>query len=629
MDAGLHSDGSQSDACPARRALSDPGRLGALARSRLMDAETEPVFDSAVLLASSVLGVRVSLLSLVDEERQFFKAQTGLTGRVAEERQTPLSHSFCQHVVAEAAPLRVTDARTDPRVKDNLAIEDLSVIAYLGVPVRAPGGEVLGALCAICDAPRDWSDDDLAHLTGIARGAESEIALRSALADSEAQGDLLQRVIDALPIGIAIAKVPTAALAWVNRWGREVLNDDLEAEDARDYRALGAQHPDGSRYGADDYPLVRSATSGEAVVAEPMVYRRRDGRVIELEVSSDRMPGDDGLAVAAFIDVTERKLAEAEAEKTRWQLVRVLEGTVDPILVMDHLWTVTYANAAARAVLPGAEDIVGRDIWKAFPDWVEGPIWHAYQDAVREGVPGTAELHIEESALHFEARAFPTGRDLIVFFRDVTAERRAVETRQLLVRELNHRVKNLFAVVSGMVGMTARHTRTPEEMAKGLRGRIGALAKAHDLIRPAVNEEELSQSEVSLQTLVASLIEPHLLHRREWVGIDGPAIMLNAVGTTSLSLVLHEFATNAAKYGALSVADGHLEVVWRIEGADLKLVWTESGGPALTGSPAKTGFGSTLVKMSVTTQLQGTLETDWRPTGLRATLRMPLAGLQA
>ncbi len=620
---------SRTDADSARRGLSDSDRLKALARSQLMDAETEPVFDGAVRLASSVLGVRVSLLSLVDEERQFFKAQTGLTGRVAEERQTPLSHSFCQHVVADAAPLRVTDARTDPRVKGNLAIEDLSVIAYLGVPVRAPGGEVLGALCAISDAPRDWSADDLEHLSGIARGVESEIALRSALADSQAQSDLLQHVIDALPIGIAIAQVPTAALAWVNQWGREVLNDDLDAEDAHDYRALGAQHQDGSRYGADEYPLVRSATGGETIVAEPMVYRRRDGRVVELEVSSDRMPGDDRFAIASFVDVTGRKQAEAEAEKARWQLVRVLEGTVDPILVMDRLWKVTYANAAAREILPGAKEIVGRDIWEAFPDWVEGPIWHAYQDAVRQGVPGTADLHIDEKDLHYEARAFPTGQDLIVFFRDVTAERRAIETRQLLVRELNHRVKNLFAVVSSMVGMTARHTRTPAEMAKGLRGRIGALAKAHDLIRPAVTEDELSQSDVSLQTLVASLIEPHLLHKREWIGIDGPAIMLSAVGTTSLSLVLHEFATNAAKYGALSEPDGHLEVVWRIEDPDLKLVWTESGGPALSGVPKKMGFGSTLVKMSVTGQLHGSVETEWRPEGLRATLRMPLAVLQA
>lgn len=132
----------------------NPERLGALRESGLMDSEIEASFDRAVRHASRVLDAKVSLLSLVTEERQFFKAQIGLPEWAATERQTPLSHSFCQHVVRTGDSFVVEDAREHPLVKDNLAIPDLGVIAYLGVPVVTADGHVLGSFCAIQDSPR-------------------------------------------------------------------------------------------------------------------------------------------------------------------------------------------------------------------------------------------------------------------------------------------------------------------------------------------------------------------------------------------------------------------------------------------------------------------------------------------
>lgn len=167
--------------------LTDPRRLASLAATNLMDSPHEEVFDRAVRLATQLTGRPVGLLSLVDGERQFFKAQVGLTGDVAKDRETPLSHSFCQHVVIDGAPLIVKDARDDPRVRDNLAIDDLGVVAYLGVPVHGPDGEPLGSFCVIDGHPHEWSAADLQTLEDLTAMIETDLKLR----DTVAQRDLL------------------------------------------------------------------------------------------------------------------------------------------------------------------------------------------------------------------------------------------------------------------------------------------------------------------------------------------------------------------------------------------------------------------------------------------------------
>lgn len=156
----------------------EPLRLTALRETQLLDSPGEEAFDRFTRLAARLLDVPVALFSLVDADRQFFKSQTGLPQPWAQKRETPLSHSFCQHVVASDAPLVVEDARSDPRVQDNLAVRDLDVVAYLGVPVRSSEGFVLGSLCAIDVVPRQWSRADLDALTDIASALMSELELR-------------------------------------------------------------------------------------------------------------------------------------------------------------------------------------------------------------------------------------------------------------------------------------------------------------------------------------------------------------------------------------------------------------------------------------------------------------------
>ena len=133
-----------------------------------------------------MLGVPIGLVSLVDVDRQFFAGQAGLEPDLAEERQTPLSHSFCQYVVADDAPIVLEDARLVPRFADNLAIRDLDLVAYAGVPLRAIGGQVLGSLCVIDTKPRVWSVADVATLEDIAVAVVAEIEMRTMVAEREA-----------------------------------------------------------------------------------------------------------------------------------------------------------------------------------------------------------------------------------------------------------------------------------------------------------------------------------------------------------------------------------------------------------------------------------------------------------
>jgi signal transduction histidine kinase len=168
---------------PKGQPVGDTNRLRALRGSGLLDSPPAPSFDRSTELVRLALQCDVSLISLVDSTRQFFKSQCGLPEPYATLRETPLSHSFCQHVVTSGTALRITNAPESPLVCNNLAIRDLGVIAYLGTPLVSTDGFVLGSLCAISSRPRQWSATELHILENIAQSVLSEIRLNLAYHD--------------------------------------------------------------------------------------------------------------------------------------------------------------------------------------------------------------------------------------------------------------------------------------------------------------------------------------------------------------------------------------------------------------------------------------------------------------
>ena len=161
----------------AAAAVRDPERLEALRATGLLDSAPDPGFDRHVRLAAEVLNAPVALVSLVDENRQFFKSCLGVAEPWASDREAPLSHSFCQHAVAQREPLVVDDAREHPVLRDNPAIVDMGAVAYAGVPLVDAAGQALGTLCVIDSRPRQWSTHQVALLADLAASVVSEIAL--------------------------------------------------------------------------------------------------------------------------------------------------------------------------------------------------------------------------------------------------------------------------------------------------------------------------------------------------------------------------------------------------------------------------------------------------------------------
>ncbi|MDX1646459.1 MAG: GAF domain-containing protein [Longimicrobiales bacterium] len=178
--------------------LADPARMRALRATGLLDRDPAPALDRLVRLASNIFEAPVSLVSLVDADRQFFAAQVGLETPWSNARETPLSHSFCKHVVESGEPLVIDDARADARIARNPAVDDLNVRAYAGMPLYGEeDGHTLGSFCVIDDHPRQWTPRELRILRDLADAAMTEIRLRRATNDVAEALDQMRRELEA------------------------------------------------------------------------------------------------------------------------------------------------------------------------------------------------------------------------------------------------------------------------------------------------------------------------------------------------------------------------------------------------------------------------------------------------
>ncbi|CAN5164940.1 hypothetical protein BH10PSE13_BH10PSE13_00630 [soil metagenome] len=212
---------------------------------------------------------------------------------------------------------------------------------------------------------------------------------------------------------------------------------------------------------------------------------------------------------------------------------------------------------------------------------------------------------------------------------DIHDHRMAMEEREIVSQELSHRIKNIFAVISGLIGLSARDQPLFKPTADGLRARIMALGRAHDFVRPHSRDSMPDRSrQDSLHALLGEIFAPYETSPGERVAISGLDVRIDDRSATPLALLFHEMGTNAAKYGALSTPDGRVTLTIERSGegessGHILMHWSETGGPAL-GAPMTPGFGSRLLDLSVRRQLGGDFEQNWAPDGLKMTVRVPL-----
>ena len=343
----------------------------------------------------------------------------------------------------------------------------------------------------------------------------------------------------------------------------------------------------------------------------------------------------DGVVIT-FIDITEREGAQAALRGVQGDLRLLIDSTADAIFCVDRQGLPTLCNAAFMRMLgfEREEEVIGKDLHAIIhPSRLDGSAYPRDDSPIIRAAKSGEPAHVEgEIFCRRDGTGFPVEywlrpmlRDgqlqgAVCTFLDVSERRHAQEQQALLLRELDHRMKNLFAVTAGIVGLSARSALTPQDMVKTVRGRLDALARAHLLIRPPQLGAGSGAHRTTLADLVREIIAPYADPDRVGDGrravIEGPDVPVSGDAATSFALVLHELATNAAKYGALSTDEGRLHISWTIAQGAIALIWEEHGGPPIESAPQREGFGTQLARRSAGGKLGGTIAFNWNREGL-------------
>ncbi|WP_246685247.1 GAF domain-containing protein [Methylobacterium sp. WL103] len=644
-----------------------------MVRYGILDTPGEEAFDGIVRLATKLCGTPVGMITLVTSKRQWFKARVGL-----EEMETPLDRSICVHALPEPTLFVIPDLTRDARTMANPAVTGPSAMRfYAAAPLRTASGHGLGTLCVIDREPRETGltlsqaeiltalGDQVMSLFEARRAAlaEKETALR--LRSSEA---LIQGVLTASPDCIMVLDLD-GNLVFMNEPGMNLMGID-------DFAAIAGSPWHRSWTGADGAKARQAVSTARAgtparfegwadtkrgvskywhvmvtpiagsdgrpdrllAVSRDQTEARRDAaRQVELTTLGERLLG--------IADPSEVGARVAEMAGRALDLSRAAYGTIDPsgrIIAFERDWT-----------RPGQRSVAGRHPFMCYG---------AYADDLRRGEavvipdvrtdPRTAskatELGLHGIASLLDVPAMMEGRlvgvlclhdadprdwtDRDIVFARAAAERgraelariAAEEQQQLRTREVGHRFKNLLAMVQAIATQTMRSTDDVKVASDILAGRLAALGQSHDLLLDG------GMGSGPILDVVRRALDMHL-DAAERFDISGPEVRIGAKVALSLSLMLHELATNAVKYGALSNLSGRVTLGWQVRGTvgepRLRLTWIEEGGPPVV-PPTRKGFGSRLIERGLAGQVGGVVELSYPSTGFAFLIEAPLAAFQ-
>lgn len=251
--------------------------------------------------------------------------------------------------------------------------------------------------------------------------------------------------------------------------------------------------------------------------------------------------------------------------------------------------------------------------------------WARWRRSLATGEPYEIEYRLRHRSGEYRwtlGRALPVfGQDSAIVrwigtCTDIHDAKMAAEQNELLSRELSHRIKNIFAVISGLIGLSSRNDPSVVAFAKSLQERIAALGRAHEFARPHSEASRPAMNGSTLKGLLHQIFRPYPASDEGRILIGGDDVAIDDLGATPIALVFHELATNAAKYGALSSAEGRVEVDIARTDQSARITWREAGGPIIQGEPKRTGFGTRLAELSVAQQLGGVIRREWKSSGL-------------
>lgn len=310
------------------------------------------------------------------------------------------------------------------------------------------------------------------------------------------------------------------------------------------------------------------------------------------------------------------------ALRTEAGLATILDGIGEGFYAVDADWRIILFNEqAAQHFKCKPEDVLGRVLWDVFPNTRDTGLGQMY----RKVMESRETIRSETESVVFRGRwmayrLFPLGDGLGAVFRDTTDRKRAEEQRDLLVNELEHRVKNTLATVQSIASQSFRAAGIDPDTLRTFDARLIALGNVHAVLT------RQSWDAASLHDVVRSALNPHSVPGRERFSIDGPALEVGPKCAVAFSMAVHELATNAIKYGALSSDAGHVHITWSAADDRFRWEWRESGGPPVA-RPKQTGFGSRMIERALALQLSGKVKIDYAPSGLVCTIDAPLAAI--
>jgi PAS domain S-box-containing protein len=537
-------------------------------------------------------------------------------------------HAAMERARAVSAAM-VADEQRLRAVRAAAATRAAARLARIGVALACMGVGLLGVAGAL-----GW----------VATTAETRARLADvrakAFAQTAASATLLAQFVEEAPAAIAMFDRQMRYMAASRRYAADyALPAGIELVGRSHYEIF----PEVPQCWRDIHQRV---LGGETQSCECDPFPRADGRTDWVRWRMEPWRDAEG-GIAGALLFSEVITAQVESQRAQLsaeaRLRAIVETAVDAIVVIDEAGIVQSANAATRRMFGyGVDELVGRNVSLLMAE----PERSEHDDRLRAYL-ATGERKIIGTGREVEGRCKDGSRvpiDLAVaewcvegrrFFtglmRDASARKAAeaqrsqAERRELVVGELRHRITNMFSVIQSLVTATARSHRDVAAYRDALRGRISAFAATQ------VELARQGWSSLGLRELVDFELAPYA-EAGGRVSIQGEAVQLNGAAASSLAMVLHELATNAAKYGALSVPGAALDIRWRLAGdgaTDRRLIldWSERDGPA-AAAPQRRGFGSTVIQSSARA-LGGSAHLDFAPEGLCCRIEMPVSRVLA
>lgn len=556
--------------------------------------------------------------------------------RIRLERGTGL---FCEKVARERAVVDIPDAAADPEWQGG---EDLArrLMCYFGVAVLWPDGTLYGIIDVVDRRPRAWSGTQKKLLEHFRISVEDHLA--QIVAEDRCSQLNVELGVERDRLALAVAASGSGV------WDYNIDNDVLHC-DARWHAILGLDPATAAVKSIEDFKPhihpddMEAATEVRATLAELIANRqdyrvtfrivRPDGEVRWLKSAAcviEAGPASPNRAVGAVVDITDRTLAAADLAASELRFKTLAETLPQLIFTALPDGTMDYQNRRWHG-FTGVDAPVDVEAWQSLlhPDDRERTL-AAWQHSLTTGKRFEIEHRYRHHSgdyrwLHTIALPSLQGDGRVMHWCGASADIHDAKllqiNREIVADELEHRIKNMFALAESLVGLSVRDHPDMQPFADDLRLRLASLGRAHSLIGPS----GASHADNSLHDLIRALLEPYENRRDDQILLCGDDVRIDPGAATPLALIFHELATNAAKYGALSLPLGRLRITFLRDGDSLRITWAETHleDSAGVSPPKHSGFGSKLLLRLVEGPLGGRLSRHWNAAGVVIELIFP------